>query len=193
MIKQCNNRGVIVSFGRRNMIAETPEATTWSLGTDGAMSSALYNYTTVVEKSLDQLEFYRSRFVPFFANQTTSLLANGAEFRPLIRINHSDFIERNSDLNMNLKVVLYIVYACIFLIGILGNVLVCYVIFRQSTMHSVTNIYIANLALADILLCLFAVPFTPLYLLAFKEWIFGSMLCHLVPFAQGKVAFCLFA
>ena len=53
-------------------------------------------------------------------------------------------------------------------------------------MHTVTNVMIWNLGLSDILLCLFAVPFTPLYLLAFKSWVFGTALCHLLPFAQGE-------
>ena len=86
----------------------------------------------------------------------------------------------------SLKVFFYCVYVLIFVLGIAGNALVCYVVFRNTTMHTVTNMFITNLALSDILLCAFAVPFTPLYLLTYKEWVFGSFFCHLVPFAQGK-------
>ncbi|XP_055928539.1 prolactin-releasing peptide receptor-like [Argiope bruennichi] len=82
------------------------------------------------------------------------------------------------------KAFFYCLYITIFVTGICGNVLVCYVVFRNKAMHTVTNIFIANLALSDILLCTFAVPFTPLYLFM-HEWVFGDVLCHLVPYAQG--------
>lgn len=75
-------------------------------------------------------------------------------------------------------------YFAIFVIGITGNVLVCYVVCRNKAMHTVTNLFITNLALSDILLCFLAVPFTPLYTFL-GRWIFGNLLCHMVPFAQG--------
>ena len=97
-----------------------------------------------------------------------------------------EFIEHNIDLNLSFRLIVYAIYIAIFIMAIIGNVLVCWVVFRQTAMHTVTNLFIANLALSDILLCIFCVPFTPLYLLTFKEWIFGKLLCHLVPFAQGN-------
>lgn len=75
-------------------------------------------------------------------------------------------------------------YIAIFVIGLFGNMLVCYVVYRNKAMHTVTNFFITNLALSDILLCLLAVPFTPLYTFL-RRWIFGKALCHLVPYAQG--------
>ncbi|XP_067125803.1 prolactin-releasing peptide receptor-like [Centruroides vittatus] len=78
----------------------------------------------------------------------------------------------------------YCLYVIIFLLGICGNVLVCYVVFRNKSMQTVTNFFITNLGLSDILLCTFAVPFTPLYMFM-QEWVFGAVLCRLVPYAQG--------
>ncbi|XP_055706556.1 prolactin-releasing peptide receptor-like [Phlebotomus papatasi] len=75
-------------------------------------------------------------------------------------------------------------YLVIFVLGIFGNVLVCFVVFRNKAMQTVTNLFITNLALSDILLCILAVPFTPLYTFL-RGWVFGTMLCHLVPYAQG--------
>ncbi|XP_054714394.1 prolactin-releasing peptide receptor-like [Uloborus diversus] len=83
-----------------------------------------------------------------------------------------------------LKAIFYAIYITIFSVGICGNVLVCYVVFRNKSMQTVTNFFITNLALSDILLCTFAVPFTPLYMFM-REWVFGRILCHLVPYAQG--------
>ncbi|XP_012155614.1 neuropeptide FF receptor 2 [Ceratitis capitata] len=94
--------------------------------------------------------------------------------------------EHRSDLINNkwIQVVFCIIYATVFALGIFGNVLVCYVVIRNRTMQTVTNIFITNLALSDILLCVLAVPFTPLYTFM-GRWIFGEFLCHLVSFAQG--------
>lgn len=82
------------------------------------------------------------------------------------------------------QAVFYLIYGIIFILGIFGNVLVCYVVGRNKAMQTVTNFFITNLALADILLCALAVPFTPLYTFL-GEWIFGRVLCHLVAYAQG--------
>jgi hypothetical protein len=84
-----------------------------------------------------------------------------------------------------LKVFFYGLYILIFFLGIAGNALVCYVVLRNPSMHTVINMFITNLALSDIFLCAFAVPFIPLYLLTYKEWVFGTALCHFVPYAQG--------
>lgn len=86
--------------------------------------------------------------------------------------------------NKVVQVMFFILYTTIFILGIFGNVLVCYVVFRNKAMQTVTNLFITNLALSDILLCVLAVPFTPLYTFLGK-WVFGSVICHLVSYAQG--------
>lgn len=78
----------------------------------------------------------------------------------------------------------FILYTGIFVIGLIGNVLVCYVVCRNKAMQTVTNMFITNLALSDVLLCVLAVPFTPLYTFL-GRWVFGRFLCHTVPYAQG--------
>lgn len=75
-------------------------------------------------------------------------------------------------------------YTIIFVVGIFGNALVCYAVIRNRAMQTVTNLFITNLALSDILLCVFAVPFTPLYTFL-GRWVFGGPLCHIMPYAQG--------
>lgn len=78
----------------------------------------------------------------------------------------------------------YMLYATIFVLGVFGNMLVCYVVGRNRAMQTVTNFFITNLALSDILLCTLSVPFTPLYTFM-GQWIFGSVLCRLMASAQG--------
>ena len=44
-----------------------------------------------------------------------------------------------------------VVYAVIFVLGVLGNVSTCLVIFRNKYMQTPTNVYLANLAVSDLL------------------------------------------
>lgn len=76
------------------------------------------------------------------------------------------------------------IYVAIFVVGVFGNVLVCYVVFRNRSMQTVTNLFILNLALSDILLCFLAVPITPSYTFL-RRWVFGTALCHMMLYAQG--------
>lgn len=71
-------------------------------------------------------------------------------------------------------------YVIIFLIGISGNSLVVYVVMRNKAMQTITNIFITNLAVSDIMMCMLAVPFTPLAFFV-NTWVFGDALCHIVP------------
>ncbi|KAF2883444.1 hypothetical protein ILUMI_22729 [Ignelater luminosus] len=86
--------------------------------------------------------------------------------------------------NIVVQALFLILYTGIFILGIFGNVLVCFVVFRNKAMQTVTNLFITNLALSDILLCVLAVPFTPLYTFL-GRWVFGKVICHLVSYAQG--------
>lgn len=61
------------------------------------------------------------------------------------------------------QIIFCMIYTTIFVLGLTGNMLVCFVVVRNRAMHTVTNLFITNLALSDILLCILAVPFTPLY------------------------------
>ncbi|XP_044006085.1 prolactin-releasing peptide receptor-like [Aphidius gifuensis] len=86
--------------------------------------------------------------------------------------------------NIIVQIIFYIFYGIIFVIGIFGNGLVCYVVIKNPHMQTVTNSFITNLAISDILLCILAVPFTPLYTFI-GRWIFGKLMCSLVPYIQG--------
>ncbi|KAK3094618.1 hypothetical protein FSP39_004088 [Pinctada imbricata] len=83
-----------------------------------------------------------------------------------------------------LTCIFIVFYAIIFLLGVSGNTLVVYVVARNKSMQTITNIFITNLAVSDILMCFLAIPFTPLgYFL--NSWMFGEVLCHIVPMSQA--------
>lgn len=86
--------------------------------------------------------------------------------------------------HIGVQITLITAYSLIILLGLLGNSLVIYMIIRYRTMRTVTNFFIANLALADLLVDTLCLPFTLVYTLL-DEWKFGAVLCHMVPFAQA--------
>ncbi|KAF6025000.1 PRLHR [Bugula neritina] len=73
-----------------------------------------------------------------------------------------------------------VLYSLIFIIGVFGNVLVLYVVISHKSMQTITNNFIACLSASDLLICLFAIPFTPIQALT-KSWMFGKAMCKLVP------------
>ncbi|ELU06873.1 hypothetical protein CAPTEDRAFT_90418, partial [Capitella teleta] len=52
-----------------------------------------------------------------------------------------------------------VVFSLIFLVGVVGNSLVIFIILRNKAMRTTPNIFIGSLALGDLLLLLVPVPF----------------------------------
>ncbi|XP_015205143.1 neuropeptide Y receptor Y7 [Lepisosteus oculatus] len=86
--------------------------------------------------------------------------------------------------HLGVQITLIAAYSLIILLGLIGNSLVIYMIVRYRNMRTVTNFFIANLALADLMVDSLCLPFTLVYTLM-DEWKFGAVLCHLVPYAQA--------
>ncbi|XP_041107527.1 mu-type opioid receptor-like isoform X7 [Polyodon spathula] len=77
-----------------------------------------------------------------------------------------------------IAVIITALYSTVCVVGLVGNVLVMYVIIRYTKMKTATNIYILNLALADAL-ATSTLPFQSVnYLMG--TWPFGAMLCKIV-------------
>lgn len=51
-------------------------------------------------------------------------------------------------------IVLIVIYATIFVLGVLGNVVTCIVIAKNRSMHTAVNFYLFSLAISDVLLLL---------------------------------------
>lgn len=82
------------------------------------------------------------------------------------------------------QVVLILAYSTIILSGVTGNSLVIFVVYRFRNLQTVTNFFIANLAVADLLVNALCLPFTLMSTL-YGEWKFGQVMCYLLPYAQG--------
>ncbi|XP_056418140.1 neuropeptide Y receptor type 2 isoform X2 [Hyla sarda] len=85
---------------------------------------------------------------------------------------------------ISVQVILILAYSSIILLGVIGNTLVIYVVIKFKAMRTVTNYFIVNLAVSDLMVNTLCLPFTLVYTLL-DEWKFGTVLCHLVTYAQG--------
>ncbi|XP_072028786.1 G-protein coupled receptor 54-like [Amphiura filiformis] len=82
-----------------------------------------------------------------------------------------------------------LVLSIVTLIGVVGNSVVIYVVFKNGKMHTVTNFYIVNLAATDISFLIFVVPPTAsTYATLNGSWIWGSFLCKFVNYMQMVTA-----
>ena len=99
--------------------------------------------------------------------------------------------------SLPMVVVFVVAYTVVFVVGVVGNTLVVYVICRYPSMRSVTNFFIVNLAVADVLVCLFCLPFTLVSniftgrlirnLLRTKYYHFITVCCYVIT--VGKTSF----
>lgn len=74
-------------------------------------------------------------------------------------------------------------YSITMVLGLVGNICLICIIANRREKVNVTGIFICNLSFSDILVCVFCLPFTVIYTLM-DHWVFGSLLCRLVPFIQ---------
>ncbi|XP_028721751.1 LOW QUALITY PROTEIN: cholecystokinin receptor type A [Peromyscus leucopus] len=77
-----------------------------------------------------------------------------------------------------------LLYSFIFLLSVLGNTLVITVLIRNKRMRTVTNIFLLSLAVSDLMLCLFCMPFNLIPNLL-KDFIFGSAVCKTTTYFMG--------
>lgn len=93
----------------------------------------------------------------------------------------ADFIE----FPLNLQVAMTVAYVTIFVISLVGNVVMVYVIFKTPDLRTTTNLLIANMAIADLIITFFAMPYCVTYLYLQNIWIsgiFGDIACRIVQY-----------
>ncbi|XP_050402936.1 orexin/Hypocretin receptor type 1 [Patella vulgata] len=79
--------------------------------------------------------------------------------------------------------VLIFLYVVVFFVGLFGNFLVCFVVYRSKSMQNATNYFIVNLAVTDMLVILICLPPTVVQQTS-SHWYFGEVMCHIVVFMQ---------
>ncbi|XP_068233958.1 neuropeptide SIFamide receptor-like [Palaemon carinicauda] len=135
---------------------------------------------------------------------TTSLFNNSSNITSLnmdaldledmngsMNVNYSDYYDYGYSLDdlmyrhsFGIGTVLCLSYILVFILGLIGNCLVIAVVFRTPRMRTVTNFFIVNLAVADVLVIVFCLPATLLSTI-YYPWMLGWVMCKSVAYVQG--------
>lgn len=77
-------------------------------------------------------------------------------------------------------------HCVVFVVGLVGNCLVCVAVYRNRSMRTVTNYFIVNLAVADFLVILFCLPPSVVWDVT-STWWFGTAMCKTVLYLQVRL------
>ncbi|XP_067301045.1 cholecystokinin receptor isoform X2 [Pseudorasbora parva] len=77
-----------------------------------------------------------------------------------------------------------LLYALIFLLSVFGNLLIIVVLVVNKRMRTVTNSFLLSLAISDLMMAVFCMPFTLIPNLL-EDFIFGAAMCKIVAYLMG--------
>ena len=108
-----------------------------------------------------------------------------------------DNVTNLSSLDITTKAVMTAAYGIIFPAALLGNVLVLYLVFKLPSMRSLTNMLLVNMCVANLLVTVFAMPYSTAYLFLQYHWLsgdLGNVTCKLTHFSYAlSIAASIFA
>ncbi|XP_077071399.1 cholecystokinin receptor [Siphateles boraxobius] len=77
-----------------------------------------------------------------------------------------------------------LLYSLIFLLSVFGNLLIIVVLVANKRMRTVTNSFLLSLAISDLMMAVFCMPFTLIPNLL-EDFIFGAAMCKIVAYLMG--------
>ena len=77
------------------------------------------------------------------------------------------------------------IYSLVFVLSVVGNLLVIITLIQNKRMRTVTNVFLLNLSVSDLLLAVFCMPFTIVPVML-KNFIFGPVICVIIRYLQGE-------
>ncbi|XP_044587093.1 orexin receptor type 1-like isoform X2 [Cotesia glomerata] len=101
-------------------------------------------------------------------------------------VSDQDYLDYLTDLMTTPSIydcILIFMHVTVFVGGILGNLLVCLAVYRNRSMRTVTNYFLVNLAVADLMVLIFCLPSTVIWDVS-ETWLFGEIACKIIPYLQ---------
>ncbi|XP_075160147.1 allatostatin C receptor 1 [Haematobia irritans] len=158
-----SSRNTTVGLASRTNMDEMQTISVWEKILSNAWG---YAATTIRPERTTAITSGRSSSIfPREFNNTEEILEYGITF-------YEECLDHRNSLAQVFTVALY---SLVCVVGLCGNTLVIWVVFRFSKMQTVTNIYILNLAIADECF-LIGIPFL-LYTMHICSWKFGEFAC----------------
>ncbi|XP_064097653.1 G-protein coupled receptor 54-like isoform X2 [Macrobrachium nipponense] len=125
---------------------------------------------------------------------------NGSSYRNGSRYRNGSFDNSSSeydyDYDMALETFFWsqlvpplVVYSVTYVVGVVGNVLIIFTIARYRRLKTTTNVFLASLASADLLLILICIPVKIARLFSYT-WTMGYFLCKLIYYMQTVSSVC---
>lgn len=114
-------------------------------------------------------------------NQTTD--AVGSDFR-LTQISSKDLVLKSQ--SPHFRSVFLVLYVAIIVMTLVGNLMVLLVLASNAKLRTVTNMFLASLAVSDLLIGGLNMPFQLQFHLE-EHWTSGEVMCKLVNYIQGVV------
>ncbi|CAK9816225.1 RYamide receptor [Anthophora quadrimaculata] len=99
-------------------------------------------------------------------------------------VSMDDDFAHSYEVPMVILVILSMLYGTISVLAVVGNGLVMWIIATSRRMQNVTNYFIANLAFADIIIGLFAIPFQ-FQAALLQRWNLPYFMCAFCPFVRA--------
>ncbi|XP_064450818.1 leucine-rich repeat-containing protein 20 isoform X2 [Mirounga angustirostris] len=109
-----------------------------------------------------------------------SLNGTPAKATPAVNLTFSSYYQHSSPV----AAMFVVAYALIFLLCMVGNALVCFTVLKNRHMRTVTNMFILNLAVSDLLVGIFCMP-TTLVDNLITGWPFDNATCKMSGLVQG--------
>lgn len=101
---------------------------------------------------------------------------------------HLQTLQETRNFDASTQAVVVAAFLVLISFGVLGNSLVCYVVAKNPRMRTPRNVFIINLAISDLTLCLFTQPFNLVKVLT-SDWKLGRAMCKIVPLFAGTNVF----
>nr|XP_054773734.1 QRFP-like peptide receptor [Lytechinus pictus] len=111
-------------------------------------------------------------------------LLNLSDAKDFLDFYDYDFHSIAHDLSPTADIILITCYTIIFVLALGGNLLVIFVVARKKYMQTAINIFFASLAISDLLIAVFCVPFTLIEAIT-VDWVLGSFMCKALNFVTS--------
>ena len=98
-----------------------------------------------------------------------------------VNFEYEDYCSEVFEMPFDLETFRVSSYMLIFILSIIGNCLLLYVLFLYEILKNVTNLFVLNLACSDLMITV-TLPFWSVYLL--QDWVFGIFACTFVAVTE---------
>jgi hypothetical protein len=106
-------------------------------------------------------------------------------FSNILVSNNYHLLNKNKSLDLWPNLIFICIYVVLFFVGLISNFIVIYFVLVYKRMQTMTNKFITNLSLADLLVTFICIPVTASRYMS-NDWLLGEIMCRISSFIQGK-------